>query len=304
MHEETYEDRYTTPMERRYARVLRAYRWPLKGFLRQARYILLELRWRLGDEIMAIPVVENMVKAYPHDQVALWCSYPEIFRHIEKLTLTDKPPREVDRYCLLRDASRRKPRFEDLALKVGLPVEEHSPSLPLKAESIYIPIDFATLKTPVVALAPATTWANKHWPDSYWRQLADLLRAKGVTTLEVGANHAPLGLGHDLVGKTDVLQLAHVLHNSDAVVSVDSGVMHLALAVDTPTVGLFGPTSPDYYVQPRPDFHPLESLDSCAGFWNKDRAVAEPGKCILDHASCLESIPPQEVLDRVLAALP
>ena len=303
MFDETYEDQFATPMERRYARILRAYRWPLKGFLRQVRYILLELRWRLGDEIMAIPIVEDLVKAYPHDEVALWCSHPEVFAHIHKLTLVQQPPKEVDRYILLRSASRRQKRYVEMAQRVGVPTPERGPEIPLPPCEPELEARLKCWTRPVVALAPGTTWSNKHWPETYWRQLAGYLMAQGITTVEVGSNHEPLGLGLDWVGKTSVMELAQLLNHVDALITLDSGAMHLALSVGTTTVALFGPTAPDYYVQPVDHFYPIESSDPCSGFWNRDQAIPEAGTCPSGHASCLSSIPPQEVYDQVMVAL-
>ena len=299
MHEDTYEDRYATPLERRYARVQRWYHWPVKGMLRQPRYFLVELRWRLGDEVMAIPFMEDLVAAWPHDQIVLWCSYPEIFRHIPRLSVVTKAPKQVDRYCLLRDASRRRKRYEEMAQRLKLPVPERGASLPVKGEVPEILQPVLDRGKPVIALAPATTWANKHWLPARWQDLSGRLGEMGYSTVEVGANHEVLGLGEDLVGKTDILTLAAMLEHVDGLITLDSGVMHMALAVGAQTVALFGPTLPEYYVQPAAHFHPVCSTDPCAGFWNLDRAIPEAGRCLADHDSCLESI----TVDRVLEQL-
>ena len=49
---------------------------------------------------------------------------------------------------------------------------------------------------------------------------------------------------HDLMGRTDLPQLAAVLREADLVIGADSGVMHIAAAVDTPQIAIFGPSNP------------------------------------------------------------
>ena len=49
----------------------------------------------------------------------------------------------------------------------------------------------------------------------------------------------------NLIGKTDILQLGALLEMCDVCLTCDSGPMHIAAAVGTPTVALFGPTAPN-----------------------------------------------------------
>jgi ADP-heptose:LPS heptosyltransferase len=57
-------------------------------------------------------------------------------------------------------------------------------------------------------------------------------------------------LVEDLAGKTDLLELCHLLKQASLFVGVDSGIMHLASSFDIPVVGIFGPTDP-FYVGPQ-----------------------------------------------------
>ena len=50
----------------------------------------------------------------------------------------------------------------------------------------------------------------------------------------------------NLAGKTDLLELCHLLKQASLFVGVDSGIMHLASSFDIPVVGIFGPTNPSY----------------------------------------------------------
>jgi lipopolysaccharide heptosyltransferase I len=111
-----------------------------------------------------------------------------------------------------------------------------------------------TEKSAIVALCPATTWPQKHWMEEGWAQLADRL------TVEYGAVPVFLGSKVDIplvericskcssakpvsaVGKTTLKQAAAIIEQSNLVISVDTGLLHIALALEKPSVGIFGPT--------------------------------------------------------------
>lgn len=108
---------------------------------------------------------------------------------------------------------------------------------------------------PLVLLAPGAAFGQtKRWPAERFAELADHLAERGVLSgVVVGpgeerlgedvsrrAHHRPVVLGADL----DPIELAALLAQARVVVANDSGPMHLAAAVGTPVVALFGPTDP------------------------------------------------------------
>ncbi len=113
-----------------------------------------------------------------------------------------------------------------------------------------------------LAFCPGATYgAAKRWPLPYWLELTDQLRRSRKETIlilggegdEVFPGGLKKGLGDSgadhflwLVGKTDVLTLAEVLSRCRLLVTSDTGPMHMASAVGTPTVALFGSTSPTW----------------------------------------------------------
>lgn len=97
----------------------------------------------------------------------------------------------------------------------------------------------------------------KEWPAVHWARLARELTAAGFSVWLTGsAADAPRNaaflrehlLGaphvHDLAGRTSLPALAWLLARADAVVSVNTGIMHLAALAGAPTVGLHGATDP------------------------------------------------------------
>lgn len=107
----------------------------------------------------------------------------------------------------------------------------------------------------LVALVPGASSPIKQWSAGHFSALADILaREHAVKTVIAGgpddvrlaeeiAGRAATG-PLKLAGKLDILELGALLERCSVVVSGDTGPMHVATAVGTPVVGLFGPTDP------------------------------------------------------------
>ncbi|MFC1754570.1 lipopolysaccharide heptosyltransferase II [Thermoproteota archaeon] len=108
----------------------------------------------------------------------------------------------------------------------------------------------------IVVMHPAGNWFPKRWPKEYFAQLADeLVKKYDVNIVFSGAQRERpliddiLKLMHkkaaNLSGMMSLKQLGALFQESNLVISADSGPLHIAVAMDSPTVGLFGPTSPE-----------------------------------------------------------
>jgi ADP-heptose:LPS heptosyltransferase len=98
---------------------------------------------------------------------------------------------------------------------------------------------------PPVALHPFATHELKAWPGDHWLDLVALLDRAGRDWVVVGRSERPLFPGHprDLTNRTGLRATCGLLAGCTALVTGDSGPMHLATAVGTPVLALFGPTS-------------------------------------------------------------
>ena len=106
----------------------------------------------------------------------------------------------------------------------------------------------------LLAINLGTTWPTKKWSEKNFEnviiQMSD--RLPNIKIVLVGSSNGTSLVEKmafsdstiNLVGKTDILQLGALLELCDVCVTCDSGPMHIAAAVGTPTVSLFGPTSP------------------------------------------------------------
>jgi heptosyltransferase-1 len=106
---------------------------------------------------------------------------------------------------------------------------------------------------PYIVFLHGTTWASKHWPENYWRQLAEQMSELGYAIrLPWGndserqrAERIAQGLENAVVlPKLNLAGVAKVIAGAQACVAVDTGLGHLAAALDVPSISLYGPTLP------------------------------------------------------------
>ncbi len=111
------------------------------------------------------------------------------------------------------------------------------------------------LENSYVVLAPGTNWPSKCWPATHFAKLADQLYDNNMIPVIIGGPNdkrlaeeiiaktqiPPI----DLTSKTSLKQLAYIIKKSRTFVGGDTGPMHLAVAVGTKVVTMFGPTDPN-----------------------------------------------------------
>jgi heptosyltransferase-1 len=100
-----------------------------------------------------------------------------------------------------------------------------------------------------------TTWTSKQWPERYWIELSALAARAGYR-IKMSCSHpeelaraeriAKNGVNIDLLPHLNITQMAQLLANAQAAVAVDTGLGHLAAALNVPTVSIYGPTNPEY----------------------------------------------------------
>jgi ADP-heptose:LPS heptosyltransferase len=105
----------------------------------------------------------------------------------------------------------------------------------------------------VVILNPGGGWAGKLWPPEKFGALAGALRERGLQSLVTwGPGEKPLaervaaaaGGAAQVCFPTTLREYAELARRSRLVVAADTGPLHVACAVGTPVVGLYGPTDP------------------------------------------------------------
>jgi len=154
---------------------------------------------------------------------------------------------------------------------------------------------------PFVAVAPGSIWGSKRWP--YYGELAS--RLTGVTVVVVGGPD-DVGLGTEIVeavgrmggravntcGKLTLRQSAALIERARVLVTNDSAPLHVATAMGTPIVAVFGPTLPEF------GFGPIRSGDVALGVAGLDCRPCSrhgPPRCPLGHHRCMRDLAPDVV---------
>ena len=154
---------------------------------------------------------------------------------------------------------------------------------------------------PLVALAPGSVWPTKRWP--LYPALAELLDARiviiGATSDVSLASDIMRAVGAraiDATGRLSLLGSAELIGRSRVLVTNDSSPLHLASAMGTPTVALFGPTVPEF------GFGPLAPMARVIGRDDLSCRPCDrhgPQHCPLGHWRCMREITPRRVADAV-----
>jgi heptosyltransferase-2 len=168
------------------------------------------------------------------------------------------------RFGLLNDLrwnERQLPRMIDRCAALALPKDAALPAAWPQPELVVPPNELANWHDqrglgadphPIIVLAPGAVGRGKRWPTQHFATLARHFAGEGASIWIVGGpNETPLAkeIGaasarvRDLTG-TDLHNAILALKAANVAVSNDSGLMHVAAALGTPTIGLFGPTVP------------------------------------------------------------
>jgi lipopolysaccharide heptosyltransferase II len=156
---------------------------------------------------------------------------------------------------------------------------------------------------PLLAVAPGSIWATKRWP--YFPQLARRLSALGRVVVlgsdddgALGAEiaHATSGAAIDATGKLSLLASAELIARCALLVTNDSAPQHLASAMGTPTVTVYGPTVPAF------GFGPLAPGSVIAEHTSLSCRPCHPHgppACPLGHWRCMRELSSERVLAAV-----
>jgi heptosyltransferase-2 len=157
---------------------------------------------------------------------------------------------------------------------------------------------------PFVAIAPGSIWGSKRWP--YYGELAVRIAARMPVVAVGGPEDA--GLGEEIVrtvqdgqgrsravnacGKLTLRQSAALIARARVLVTNDSAPLHVATAMGTPIVAVFGPTLPEF------GFGPLRPGDVALGITGLDCRPCSrhgPPRCPLGHHRCMRDLAPAVV---------
>ena len=229
----------------------------------------------IGDFILSLPAIQCLVT----DDFEVWTAGPNVSlvrfararaissTGLDALGITDPPARLMDDLrsfdSIVSWYGANRPDFRDLVSSLGLPFT-FFPALPPPGSEIHaadffleqvrsiapcdcdgIPrISCAVERENFAVIHPFSGSARKNWPLEKFRAVANRLERVMPVNWCVGDDDPPLA---GAVRIADLYQLACWLARARLYIGNDSGITHLAAAVGTPVLAIFGPTDPDVW---------------------------------------------------------
>jgi len=161
---------------------------------------------------------------------------------------------------------------------------------------------------PVLAVAPGGRWPSKRWPPRFFAAVLDHLQplVPGVRCWVLGSRDEAAEATAviqgcsalrpvSLAGQTDLGTLVEMLRHSDALLTNDSGPMHLAAALNVPTVACFGATDPGL-TGPHGEIHTVFRTPC-------DLSPCMSRECVQKNRQCSDGVPVARVAEALAAKL-
>ncbi len=279
------------------------------------RKVLVECHAAIGDVICIEPAIRALKRELGEDvALILRVTHPELFRNhpsVRRVENTMFPPRcndhekKIELSVKPTKQNRRSHLVDRAAEQIGVTLYDRIPRLypdqwdKMMLDKFHLP-DSGRLK---IAISPHVRWPSRQWAASKWTQLCTMLEKHlGATIIQLGAAGTYTGgFGIDLVGQTSPREAATVLSRCDLLVSLDTGLAHLAAAVGTPCVGIFGPIYPELRMHPGLGRAVIAAEAECRGCFHwYDGDVRS---CPKGHHECMRLISEESVLKAIYKVL-
>jgi lipopolysaccharide heptosyltransferase II len=197
-------------------------------------------------------------------------------------------------------------RYAQLAEEPGSPPARPLAEVGLRVDASNLAAALARLELsrskPVVAFCPGAEYGPaKRWPARYFAELATELATRGRAVWLFGSNkdgeigeeivRLSQGAAVNLCGRTDLASAIDLLSLAEAVVSNDSGLMHVAAAVGRPVVALYGSSSPEHTPPLARVFRFVRTGIDCSPCYARE--------CPLGHFKCMIELTPERVLQEI-----
>ena len=152
----------------------------------------------------------------------------------------------------------------------------------------------------ILALCPGAEYGPaKRWPTNYYAEVARHKIDQGWQVWLFGSdkdkavaeqiNRAASGFCTDFTGRTSLAEAVDLMSLANTVVSNDSGLMHVAAALDKKIIAIYGSSDPGFTPPLNDKAHVISLNLDCAPCFKRD--------CPLGHTQCLTGITPDQVLE-------
>ncbi len=212
--------------------------------------------------------------------------------------------RKLDKHALPLMVERFAQLAESPKEAIARPLPE--PRLQISREKSQPVLDKLSLNLnkPVAVFCPGAEYGPaKRWPIPYFAELAQRLQQQGYVIWIIGSSKDQeigdkiVALGNlstrNLCGSTDLADAVALLSVASLVVSNDSGLMHIAAALDRPMLALYGSSSPGFTPPLSRQAQILKIDISCSPCFKRE--------CPLKHFKCMKNLTPKMVAEHIPA---
>lgn len=268
--------------------------------------MIIEVTGGMGDDVAATAIVREYKRQRPAEIVQVVSARPEIWR-FNPYVNWGSTLGAGDQVNLRMDSTSRSGgnAAHRHAQKLGIQIADDTPEIFLtvpEREACEVP-----RPGKLIGIDVGTGWESKRWPYERWYQVVEALRAEGWDVVELGGKRnrvkgeegRPLPATFSLFDKCSIRETAAWLSHCTLFLGHDSGLMHLAAAVGTPQVIVFGLTKwYEYaYYNATPVFPYSDCGQSCY------RSCTRPPNVKGRFSHCLDEVSVDRVVDAARVAL-
>jgi heptosyltransferase-1 len=207
------------------------------------------------------------------------------------------------------DGTHAVDRYVSVLPLLGVPVHWQFDWLPPRpAAAAAVNEKWNPASTPWVILLPGARWDNKRWPVSHFVELVKRLTKLSELKFAILGSREDSELGQaiadadpkrclNLTGQTSLSEMIEWIRLSRLVITNDTGPMHVAAALNKPTIAIFGPTNPR-------NTGPYGQLQNVLQDSNLPCVPCMKGQCAYrDPLACLHAITPAMVCNKALQVM-
>lgn len=250
--------------------------------------------------------ITNLVAWPPHVEL-IETTYDFLFAAIYKFVYHDEAGRSTS----------TEPVIAEYCRQHGVAVTEtHSPLAvaPAEAAKVKSLLEKHGIRpdAPLILIHPGPSWNVREWPGESWAQLTRELAARNYRQIiQLGSGRrGAVGAALDceiphvlsLVNQLTLEEAVALISLGDIFIGIDSGLLHVAVSVRVPAIGLFGPTTPQLRYSPAGTGSFLVGEVDCRGCHHRVPRLHWQTGCPFE-IKCMKSISVPQVLDRCLAVL-
>ncbi len=211
----------------------------------------------------------------------------------------------VVNYKKIHEIERNLSLLEPLGIKVNS--KEFPTLFPSDDDKNYIDKILSNVGSKLIGIAPGSIWATKRWLKERFAELVGLLVKDGFAVVLIGGaedfelceeikKHSGFKDVYNFCGKLSLLQSAELIRRCILLVSNDSAPMHIAVAMRTPVVAIFGPTIPEFGFYPYGDRDRVVQVEN---LYCRPCGIHGGRKCPEGHFKCMRLIETKTVYEEV-----